>query len=361
MSTPNARYWHALNTIIPQNLWKLLKIQSFSNNPAEFFRLTENQLIQAGLDPSLSKQIIAGRARIKPEAEWEKLTNLGLEVISWGDDLYPARLAEIASPPPLLYIRGNPAVLSEPGLAVVGTRKISNYGKEAVEAIIPELANIGLNIISGMALGIDAAALENCIANGGTAIGVLASSLDDKSITPKSNFNLSRKIIQNGCLVSELPPGMVTYKANFPQRNRIVSGLAIGTLVIEAARGSGSLITANFALEQNREVFAVPGSIFSQNSGGTNSLIMRGAKCVTTAQDIIKEFGWDINIKPKQIALDNPLHQLILGYLGRSSLSAEDIIKQTRRGAGEIMAALTEMELSGVLKQPSPGLYAKIK
>jgi DNA processing protein len=361
MSSLNAKYWHCLNLIIPNNLWKLLRIKEFSHDPGRFFQLTENQLLEAGLDPSLSKQIIAGRIRLNPAIEWERLAEKGIYAISWHDPLYPKQLAEIPSPPPLLYIRGRTDILSQPGLAVVGTRKITTYGKQAINTLIPGLSAIGLNIISGMAIGVDAEALTSCLESGGAPIGVLASSIDDPGITPKTNLALAKKIIDRGCLISEIPPGANVYKTNFPQRNRIVSGLALGTLVIEAAKNSGSLITANFALEQNREVFAVPGPIFSQSSSGTLSLIKRGAKCVTETADIIKEFGWDIEIKPKQLRLANPLHQLIFALLTDGPAPLNSLIQRTHKPAGEIIAALTELEIIGMVKQPSPGVYATIK
>lgn len=361
MSTPNAKYWHSLNLIISYGLWRCLPLLPNLEGPSSFFRLTENQLLEAGLDPSLTNSIIAGRNRIDPDAEWEKLQILGINTVSWDDPGYPKQLSEIATPPPLLYVRGNSSILNQPGLAVVGTRKISSYGKQATHALVPGLVSIGLNIISGMAIGTDSVALETCLENGGTPIAVIASGIDDAGITPKSNIGLARNIINAGCLISEIPPGTNVRKGNFPQRNRIISGLSLGALVIEADKNSGSLITANYALDQNREIFSVPGPIFSQNSSGTLSLIKRGAVCVTEVSDITKAFGWDIKIKPKQLKLADPLHQIIVQYISQEPASTESVIKYTKKSAGEILAALTELELIGILKQVTPGIYAKIK
>jgi DNA processing protein len=361
LSIPKAAYWHALNLITNGNSAKFGKSARFLGGPNTLFGSNENQLLQAGLDPSAVNLIIAGRKSINPEVEWDRLTKMKISAVCMDDPDYPKKLAQISSPPPLLYIRGNIAVLNQHGLAVVGSRKISSYGKQAVDTIIPPLVDTGLNIISGMAIGVDGAALSSCIKRGGTPIGVLASSLADKEIAPEVNYHLACEIMEAGCLVSENPPGTKIYKAHFPMRNRIVSGLSLGVLIIEATLKSGSLITANLALEQNREVFAVPGSIFSFASAGTLDLIKRGAKCVTSAKDIVQEFGWDVEVSKEKIKNLKPKHKQIHQLISRSSCNAEHLIKEAKISAGDLMVVLTELELSGLIKKTSDGNYVRIK
>ncbi len=361
--TPIAAYWHALNLMFEVNPYKLLPISMRIGGVEGFFKINENQLLTAGLDPSSTTRIISNRKTINPEGEWEKLQRLGIGAICFGQAGYPQKLSEIPSPPPIIYVRGNPEVLKLESMAVVGSRKLSSYGKQAILALVPPMVEHGLAITSGMAYGADAAALETCLENKGIPIAVLASSLANHEISPHGQAHLAFAIEKVGCLVSENPPGRIVQKLHFPLRNRIVSGLSSGVVVIEGATKSGSMITANLAVEQNREVFAVPGSIFSQNSAGTLDLIKRGAKCLTEFKDIATEFGWDIKaakvLKIKRIT--NSLQKAICSLLAASPTSFDDIISKTQAPAGDILAALTELELSGVLKKSAGSIYAKIK
>ena len=203
---------------------------------------------------------------------------------------YPEQLKEIYNPPLKLYVLGNKEILKQGGIAIVGTRKATEYGKKVALQISRKLSETGINIISGLAIGIDSSAhlgtlYENSV---GKTIAVLGSSID--KIYPKENVELARQIIKfGGCIISEYPLGTETIKSNFPQRNRIISGLSKGVLVIEAGEKSGALITADFALEQGREVFAVPGNIDGAHSKGTNNLIKEGAKLVTSYEEILEE------------------------------------------------------------------------
>ncbi len=213
-----------------------------------------------------------------------------IEEISIDSEDYPKQLKEIYDPPLKLYVLGNKQLLKEKGIAIVGSRKATEYGKNVAQQISKQLSEAGINIISGLALGIDSYAHLGTLQkeNIGKTIAVLGSGLD--KIYPKENIELARRIIKSGgCIVSEYPIGTSASKLNFPQRNRIISGLSKGVLVVEAGEKSGSLITADFALEQGREVFAVPGDINKENSKGTNDLIKQGAKIVTSYIDIMYE------------------------------------------------------------------------
>ncbi len=228
---------------------------------------------------------------LSPQQAWEKLEKSKIKFVLPSEKEYPFLLKEISVPPRGLYYQGNffPEMIP---LAVVGTRKISNYGKTVAKKIVQELVRYNFIIVSGLAEGVDTIAHQTALKNGGRTIAILGSGLDN--IYPASNQKLAQQIIQMGAVVSEYPLGTLPHRSNFPCRNRIISGLSWGTLVIEAPIKSGALITANFALEQNREVFAIPGPVFQLNSQGTNRLIQEGAKLVININDILKE----LNIPP---------------------------------------------------------------
>jgi len=214
-----------------------------------------------------------------------------IKKITIKDEEYPKLLKEIKNPPKILYVRGE-ILPDDSFFAVVGTRRFSSYGKQVALEIAVDLAETGLTIISGLAPGIDTFSHQACVERGKRTIAILGTGLDEKSIYPQSNLELSRKIIETkGCLISEYPPGTSGTRFTFPQRNRIISGISKGILVIEAKEKSGSLITANYAFMQKRKVFAIPGPIFSSNSRGTHKLIKEGAKLVENANDILKELN----------------------------------------------------------------------
>ncbi|MFH1412752.1 MAG: DNA-processing protein DprA [bacterium] len=218
-------------------------------------------------------------------------------VIKFNDSNYPALLKQIHDPPHILYCRGilNPQ-LTKFTLAVVGSRKHSPYGHQVIRKLVSELSKLGITIVSGLAFGLDALAHQTALDYHGKTIAVLGSGLDDYNIYPSENLQLAHQIIaNNGCLISEYAPGTGAQKYHFPMRNRIISGMSLGTLVIEAAERSGSLITARYALEQNREVMAIPGRIDSSTSKGTNNLIKMGARPVTSIDDILETLNLTIN------------------------------------------------------------------
>ncbi|NRD78861.1 DNA-protecting protein DprA [Bacillus sp. BRMEA1] len=217
-----------------------------------------------------------------------------IEIITVFDDLYPSYLKEIYQPPWALFAKGEITLLEkEPKLAVVGSRQATQYGKNAIRMLFPELVSSGVVIVSGLAKGIDALAHESAMKNGGKTIAVIAGGL--YHIYPNENMGLALEMFKSQLIVSEYPPDTKPLKWHFPARNRIISGLSYGTFIIEAKRKSGSLITANYALNEGREVFSLPGSIFNPNSNGANELIQQGAKLVTTAKDILDEMSYKFN------------------------------------------------------------------
>lgn len=292
----------------------------------------------------------------------ERISKFNAKVTTITDPEYPESLRSIYDPPPLLYIRGELHPSDNLSLAVVGTRKMTRYGQEVVEALIPELTVAGLTIISGLALGIDAAAHRSALASGGRTIAVLACGIDQTY--PPSNTKLGEEIIRRGkgAIITEFPPGTPTYPSNFPVRNRIISGMALGTLVVEAAGGSGTFHTVRSALEQGREVFAVPGSIFSPYSAGTAKLIASGAKPVTSGRDILEELEVEVKAKMQEVKETMPTtkrEEELLALLGSDEKHVDEIIKSANMSTNEVLSTLTLLEMKGLIKTTGPGLYRK--
>lgn len=268
---------------------------------------------------------------------------------------YPKLLAQIYDPPKQLYCRGNMRLLSTFCIGVVGTRKLTDYGKEAAETIISGLSGNNITVVSGLAFGIDTVAHQTALDNELPTIAVLGTGIDDKNIYPNTNLPLAKNILEKGGLIiSEYPQGTRGYKGNFPARNRIISGLSRGILVVEAPEISGALITTKFATEQNRDVFAVPGNIFSPNSKGPNMLIQRGAKPVFSAQDILGSYYQNLELDlglTKNISTKNPIEQKILDILDeKGELTADQIISSMQSEVSQVIASLSTLELKNKVK-----------
>ena len=292
---PQAKYFNAFNLIGNIGPIAFKKILNYFGSLDIAWKSGINEFKQAGLNQSIVEQIIKQRPKINPDYEMEKLEKEKIGLITIQDESYPKLLKEIYAPPAILYIRGSFKPNDNFSLGVVGTRKLSNYGKQITPIITSKLSKAGITIVSGLAKGIDTIAHQTAIENNGRTIAVLGSGIDSKSVYPAINKYLAEKIVENGAVISEFPINTKPLAQNFPQRNRIVSGLSLGILVIEAPEKSGAMITARNALEQNRDVFAIPGDILSNNSLGPNNLIKMGAKLVNQVSDILEELN--INIK----------------------------------------------------------------
>lgn len=287
-----------------------------------------------------------------------------IKIVAVQDKNYPKLLKEITDPPKIIYVRGelNP---DEPRFGVVGTRLCSPYGKQAALEIAGDLAQAGLTIVSGLAPGIDTFAHLAVVERKKRTIAVLGTGLDEKSIYPKENIELSRKILDTGgCLISEYPPGTPGSKITFPRRNRIISGLSLGILVVEAKIKSGALITANFARKQNRKVFALPGAVHSLNSQGPHYLIKTGAKLVENASDILRELKslrqiklFEID-KPREISGENQEENLILHALKAGALDIENIIEKTGLPASAVAATIAILEIRDKVVNLGGNIYA---
>lgn len=323
------------------------------------WRASDTALTESGIGPQYARSIVWKRPSIHPDREMERLVRDRIWLIADDDPTYPALLKEIPNPPLVLYGRGN---LSEPCIAVVGTRKPTLYGLEAAESIVSGIVSADLTIVSGLATGIDTRAHQAALAQNAKTIAVLGSGIDRQSIFPPENRGLARRIEESGgAVISEYAPGTPAMKEHFPQRNRIISGLSKGTLVVEAREKSGALITARFALEQNREVFAVPGSIFSPHSKGPHALIREGAKLVTSPKDILEELGIEYTEKDAQIAetFFGENEHAILECL-EEARAVDDIKQRTGLKTSAIVASLSLLELSGRIKNIGDEKYQKI-
>ena len=272
------------------------------------------------------------------------MSNQIIHKISIDDPQYPRLLRKIDDPPKILYVRGRLDLNSRPVLAVVGTRRYSDYGKRVALEIVGQLAEMSFIIVSGMALGIDTFAHKAALEKGAKTIAVLGTGIDRASVYPKENLGLSEKIVESGALVSEYPPKSPSYKSNFPQRNRIIAGLSLGVLVVEAPLRSGALITARHAREQKRKVFAVPGSIYSSNSKGCHFLIKNGAKLVDSVEDILNELGISKKFAKKEVKGKTREEELILSVLKNKARHIDEIIEITELSPAKVMSILASLE-----------------
>lgn len=346
------KYWVGFSLIPGIGRIRLAQLQQYFGSLEEAWKAPEGKLRQAGLDSRSLDALLRLRPRLSLDAEMEKLERHGVRALPCQDPLYPSRLKEIYDYPPVLYLRGDASVLEKPCLAVVGTRRPTVYGRQATEEIVSELARNDMVIVSGLARGIDSVAHRAALAAGGKTVAVFASGLD--IVYPGENVTLAREIMEQGALLSEYPLGIKPRAENFPLRNRIMSGLSLGVLVIEAGERSGALITAHQAVEQNREVFAVPGSIFSPASQGTNRLIQEGAKLVRNHLDVLEELNPSMVAQQREVREFSPANQAESAILGQLS-SQPRHIDEICRGSGlpmpTVSSTLAMLELRGIARQ----------
>ena len=310
---------------------------------------------------------------MKPAQDWQIRQDIGVQSdnvcsinmedikeIKITDENYPKLLKEISDAPKILYYRGILPMPEEACIGIVGTRRPSSYGQQATLQIAGELIDAGLAIVSGMAPGIDTFSHKICVEKSARTIAVLGTGLDEKSIYPQSNVALSKKIIETGgCLISEFVPGSPGYPNNFRQRNRIISALSLGVLVVEAKEKSGSLITARYAQQQHKKLFAVPGQIYTLNSKGPNKLIKEGATLVESAQDILDVLGIEPKKAAKQIfTAQNSEEELILRALKEEALPIDMIISKTKLSPPMAASTLALMEISGKIRNLGGNTYS---
>ncbi len=348
------KYWIGFTKIPSIGPARFNKLRKAFTSLEETWNAPITRLSEIGLGEHSIAEFIRLRRDIDLDEAITQVEKEGLSVVTIDDEDYPKLLKEIHLPPALLYYRGTLPSADDFLLAVVGSRKYSEYGQQVCGQIVRELSRNKLTIVSGLALGIDALAHEATLMTQGKTIGILGSGADKNSIYPHSNRHLSEKIIQSGgCVISEHPIGMPGLAHNFPRRNRIISGITLGTLVVEETEKSGALITARFALEQNREVFAVPSNITNQNAKGTNNLIKMGARPVTEASDVLDELNLKQAVEytaAKEVTPDTAEEAKLLDHLKLEPMHVDDLGRLTNLPANAINATLTLMEMKGKVR-----------
>jgi DNA processing protein len=352
MGKNDTKYWVGFSLISGIGRVKFGILENFFQSMEDAWQASASDLRQAGLDSGSVASITGSRANISLDSEMEKIDRSGVSVFTYRDDGYPARLKEIYDYPPVIYVRGKILPEDEWCLSVVGTRGATVYGRQIVEEITADLAKNRITIVSGLARGIDSIAHRAALEAGGRTIAIFACGLD--TVYPAENADLTRRIIQNGAIVSEYPLGTKPRPDYFPRRNRIMSGMSLGVLVIEAGESSGAIITANIALEQNREVFAVPGSILSSASKGTNHLIQEGAKLVRDYTDILEELNLTAvarQIEMKELLPETDTEAVLIKQLGAEPVHIDEVCRSSGLPVSTVSSTLAMMELKGMVKQ----------
>lgn len=354
------KYWLAFAKVNGLGPIRLQKIRAaFDSIEAAWFA-DPADLHAIGLPRDTVEQQQNLRRLLDPDTLIREVEQLGARVLTLDDPAYPLLLRQLEDSPPILYIKGELTPNDEQALAIVGTRRASAYGKAMTQALTSQLAQRGITIVSGLAYGIDSIAHQTALEHGGRTIAVLGSGID--MIYPSEHRHIADDIVHNGAIITEFPPGTKPERGNFPIRNRIISGISLGTLVVEAPERSGALQTANIAAEQGRDVFAVPGNANSPNSIGTNRLIQDGAKLAMTADDILDELMLRLQTQRtqtqvKQIAPESPLELKIVELVSLDSLHVDDIARACGLAIQEVNATLALMELKGLVYQETPMRY----
>jgi len=348
------KYLVALNHFLKFGPVKLYRLKKAFENYEKAFKAHVKELISAGIDEKTANEFVSTREQLNPDTIMERLQKEEIKCVTIDDKTYPKLLKEIYSPPPLLYYKGQLSKSDSFSLSIVGTRKHSAYGKRAAEDISFELAKNNISIISGLALGIDAIAHSGAMKAGGRTVAILGTGIDKQSIYPATNRYIADQIINSGgMLVTEFPLGTPPLKHHFPQRNRIISGMSLGTIVIEAAKKSGALITAYHALEQNREVFSVPGPIYSLVSVGPHELIKRGSHIVTSASDILEALDLKDAISyidTMKIAPETDEEKVIIKLLSHEPVHVNELVRASKLDTSKINSTLMIMEMKGMIK-----------
>lgn len=352
--------WAALQITLNLNSRSLFHLYRFFPSGRALLESDEEIIKRVPhITPQVCERIIQHRHIVDPEQTAQILKKSGTQVALLGDETYPFTLAQIADPPVILYTRGRLPEPNMPLLAIVGSRRATPYGKAIAHRFSMDLAKLGWGIISGMARGIDTAAHEGALDGGGYTMAVLGCGIN--ICYPRENKKLKERIETDGCVLSEFPPDTAPQARNFPIRNRIISGCSMGTLVVEAGERSGALITAYKALEQSRDVFAVPGSLTSKYSKGTNNLIKQGAKLVENVEDIIEEYSfltWTTPPAPKKSSKPNLTleESHVLQNLGLEPIHIDQLVEKTGLSVSVVGSILTLLEFKGLARQ-LPGNY----
>lgn len=340
---------------------RLRQLQAYFGDLETAWQAAPADLRAAGLSQRWIDNLLAVRRQVNLDALLAKYTKQGIRLVTWDDAAYPRRLKMLDAAPPLLFVRGALSDEDFWAVAIVGTRRATAYGRQVADEMARALARRGVTIVSGLARGVDTVAHRAALAAGGRTLAVLGCGVD--VIYPPENRALAEEIMAHGALISDYPPGTQPESANFPPRNRIIAGLSQAVIVVEAGASSGALITAEFAAEQGREVFAVPGTIYAPQSRGTNRLIQQGAQPLLSPRDVFDALDMENVIwqrEARQVVPADPLEARILDVLQNESLHIDEISRRMDVSVSQISAALTVMELKGLIKQVGSMRYVAV-
>jgi DNA processing protein len=349
----DSRYWVAFNRTPGIGAAKVRALIDHFGDLQNAWNAGESAWQAAGLDRRAVESLRAACKALDLDAELARVHHTGARVLTWDDAEYPPLLRSVPDAPPVLYQKGELTQADRQwAVAIVGTRRATTYGRQAAELLAGELARNGVTIVSGLARGVDAAAHWAALKAGGRTVGVLACGIDQ--VYPAEHARLALEIVARGALLTETPVGSPPEAGNFPARNRIISGLALAVIVVEAGDRSGALITADRALEQGREVFSVPGSIFSRTSVGTNRLLQEGATLARTAEDVLEALNLKMvaqHAEAQAVLTDDPTEAAVLTVISHDPTHIDDIVRQMNMPVPQVSSLLAMMELKGLVRQ----------
>lgn len=359
------RYWLGLHLVRHIGSVRLQHLVEVFGSAKAVWHASEAELRGCNLPPKPTEKLLEARQKLDLTAELRKVKAAGAYLLTLDDADYPTLLRDIPDPPPVLYVRGSLLPTDTLGLAIVGTRRATRYGRDAAHRMGLWLARQDVTIVSGLAHGIDEAAHIGALdADDGRTIAVLGCGID--SVYPADNADLADAITQRGALVSEFPLGTPPTGTNFPRRNRIISGMTLGVLVAEAPESSGALITVEMALEQGREVFAIPANIFNPTGTGSNKLIQDGAKLVMRAADVLDELNivhtrQEVRTRTQSIAPESGAESELLQYLEADPIHIDDLVRASGLPTGKVSATLTLLELKGLAEMVGHMQYCRAR
>ncbi|MCS6994457.1 MAG: DNA-processing protein DprA [Anaerolineales bacterium] len=358
----DTRFWVGFSLVKGIGAVRLRALLDYFGDAESAWNASLFDLTAAGLSARLAERVVQARKSIRLDEYLDGILKNGIRILTWNDPAYPAHLKEIEQPPPVLYVRGNLTAEDAWAVAIVGTRNVTAYGRQVTEELAAVLARNGVTVVSGLARGVDAIAHKAALQAGGRTLAVLGSGVD--KIYPPEHRALAGQITTQGAVLSDYPPETPPDSVNFPPRNRIISGLSLAVVVVEAGDTSGALITAEFAAEQGREVFAAPGSIFAPQSRGTNRLIANGARVLLSPQSVLEALDLTRNVERREIRRmlpTDPTEARLLEALGAEPLHVDELRARVSLPIEQVSAALAMMELKGMVRQLGGMSYVAVR
>jgi DNA processing protein len=355
-------YWVGFNLVKGIGAVRFRALLNAFGDAQAAWQASPEALRATGLSEKLVNNLVKMRSAVDLETFCQRLQGQGIQVLTWDDEAYPRHLKEIDQPPPVLYVRGGLLPEDEWAVAIVGTRRVTAYGRQVAEDVATTLARNGVTVVSGLARGVDSIAHQAALNAGGRTIAVLGNGVD--KVYPPENRRLAEQILQQGALVSDYAPGTPPDGANFPPRNRIISGLSLAVVIVEAGQSSGALITASFAAEQGRDVFAVPGNITAPQSQGANRLIQDGATPLINPQDVLEALNLTMITEQRtarSVLPTDPVEKQVYRVLGQEPIHVDEIRMRAEMPIEQVSATLAMMELKGMVRQVGGMNYVAVR